>query len=138
MNMWYAYSLAAAVFFAVYFLFTKKAGIVGIPIGSLTLYTWIAATAGLVLFMVLSKQSFSLSGLQGAIVCAAAVGLLFGTLLLNKAIYTAPNPGFATAVGSVQVLIVIFLSAFFFGSEITYMKLVGAVLVVGGVILLGY
>lgn len=69
------------------------------------------------------------------LVVAAAV-LWGGALALNKGIVAAPNPGYATAVASAQIILVVLFSALFFGSSFSIFKAIGAALVIGGVVLL--
>lgn len=137
MSLWFLYSIIAAIFLAISFLFIKKASLMQIPISLLTLYLWGFASIMLLVFLLFKKGSIVLSSSQLLVSFLAGFAFLIGALLLNKAVSIAPNPGFATAVGSLQVLIVIIASYFLFSSDLTFIKVLGSIFVVSGVILLG-
>ncbi len=115
----------------------KKASTTGVPVNTLTLYIWVFAALMLFAYMGYAKESLFLSPIQLGVLLLAGVSFLFGALLVNHAVYAAPNPGYATAVASAQVLIVVIASVFLFGSPFSLIKAFGALLTVAGVILLG-
>lgn len=134
---WYSYALSATIFLAAGFLLIRKASTLGVPVTTLTFYIWVFAALMLFVYMGYTKESFSLSPVQLGVLLLTAVSFLFGALLLNYGVYAAPNPGYASAVASAQVLIVIIASIFLFGSPFDLFKALGAALTVAGVILLG-
>ncbi len=119
------------------FLLVKKASIAKIPVNALTLYVWVISAIILYGYMTYGKQPIRLTSSQLIIVTFAAIAFLVGALLLNNAVYAAPNPGYATAIGSAQVVLVVILSVLLFGAQITWLKAIGALFVVAGVVLLG-
>lgn len=137
MQSWFIYSLLAAAFLAVNFLFVKKAGLMSIPVETLSFYAWLIATLGVAALMLVERKAFALTAPQLGVALATGGAFLFGTLALYKGAYLAPNPGFATAVGSVQVILVVIAAAYLFGSPMTFLKVCGVVLVIAGVVLLG-
>ena len=134
---WFTYSLLAAFFLAASFLLVKKASIAQISAETLTAYTWGISFILLFGYLIITKQNIHVTPSQFGIIALAAIAFLFGALLLNKGVYTAPNPGFATAIGSVQVLLVVLASVILFGSELTGIKILGSIAVIAGVVLLG-
>ncbi len=134
---WYFYSIIAAIILAVNFLLIKKVGLSGLPVNVLILYMWGIASIILLGYHLFSKQSLAISKPLIMIVIFAALTALAGNYFLNKAVYESPNPGYATAVASLQILIVVISSFFIFGSDLTIQKFIGAMLVLVGVFLLG-
>jgi len=61
---------------------------------------------------------------------------IFANLTHFKAIGLAPNPGYSQAIKDANILPVTILSALIFGSEFNLIKFLGAILILGGVILL--
>jgi len=133
---WFIYSIAAAILLAAHFLFLKKAAISGIPLSLLLMYIWLSSGIILLIYQT-SKSQISIPTNLIWIVVFATITALVGTFLLNLGVYTAPNPGYATAIGSLQVLIVIISSTLIFGSDFTSLKAIGSLLVILGIILLG-
>ena len=135
---WFVSSLLAAVLLAAHFLFFKQAHSLKLPVAQIAMFAWSIAAAGLLLYHLIGRQGFAINSKQAALTIVMA-GLTFfiGSLLLNKAMVMAPNPGFATAVGSLQVLLLVVASVFIFGSSFSGLQVMGASLVVAGVILLG-
>lgn len=133
---WFIYSTIAAFLLAAHFLFLKKASLSGIPLSLLIMYMWLISSIGLLIYQT-SKSQLSIPTNLIWIVALATITALAGTFLLNLGVYTAPNPGYATAVGSLQVLIVIITSSLIFGSDFTSIKIAGSLFVIAGVIMLG-
>ncbi len=133
--IWFIYSITAALLLAVHFLFLKKASLNGIPLSLLMMYMWLFSSMGLFIYHVFKSQLAIQANLIW-IVALATITALAGTFLLNMGVYTAPNPGYATAVGSMQVLILIVASTLIFGSDFTSIKVMGSLFVVAGVIML--
>ncbi len=134
---WYTYSLFSAVFFSAHFLLVKKAGTENISTNLLILY--MCAISGILMlgYQIFAKQSLNLSKSAIYLILFISIFWIFGAYFLTKAIYLSPNAGYATAIGSLQVLIVVIASIFIFDSDFSYIKLIGAILVILGVILLG-
>jgi len=106
---WFIYSFFAAVALAIHFLLLKKMSINGTSLSLLTLYMWGLSSILLLVFQLFKKQLALPKGSM-MIVVIAGLTTLIGTLLLYKGVSTAPNPGYAVAVGSLQVLIVVISS----------------------------
>jgi|TARA_B100001971_G_scaffold194280_1_gene200158 drug/metabolite transporter (DMT)-like permease len=133
---WYIYSIISAFLLAAHFLFLKKASLSGIPLSLLIMYMWLISGVGLLIYQI-TKGQLSIPTNLIWIVVFATITALAGTFLLNLGVYTAPNPGYATAVGSLQVLIVVVSSMLIFGSDFSSIKILGSLLVIIGVIMLG-
>jgi drug/metabolite transporter (DMT)-like permease len=133
---WFSYSLIAAVVLAAHFLILKRLNVHDISLNILIMYMWGMASIALLLYQSM-RGHVSIPKGSFPWIIGASITTFLGTWLLNKGVFTAPNPGFATAVGSLQVLIVIIASVFMFGSGFSFMKFIGSVFVVAGVILLG-
>ena len=135
---WYAQALLATMFMATAFLLVKRASLAHIPVNTLTFYIWVIAAIILYGYMTYERESLRLSSTQLIIVICTAIAFLLGALLLNNSVYNAPNPGYATAVGSAQIVLVLFLSVLLFGAQITWIKTVGTFFVMLGVVLLAF
>ena len=137
---WFFSSLVAAVLLAAHMLILKKLSLGGMSVTAFTFLTWLVSVGIFIGYFILTRQS-PFVGLGKAttvvwLVIAAAV-LWGGALALNRGIVAAPNPGYATAVASAQVALVVLFSVLFFGSSFSIFKAAGAALVISGVVLLG-
>jgi len=100
------------------------------------MYMWLFASFALLVYQTsISQLSIPINLVW--LVALATITALAGTFLLNLGVYKAPNPGYATAVGSLQVLIVIISSTLIFGSDFTSIKVVGSIFVIAGIFMLG-
>jgi drug/metabolite transporter (DMT)-like permease len=59
--------------------------------------------------------------------------ILVANMFLFHAIYAAPNPGYARAVKSLNIVFLTFIGYTFFGKELTLEKIFGVVLILIGV-----
>ena len=134
---WFISSILAAIFLAVGFLLAKKLSLESVPLTIALLFIWGISSIILLGYLLYSKQSIHLSSPILGLLVLTAVATLLGNLFLYKGIYTAPNPGYATAIGSIQVLIVVLLSVMLFGLEFSLLKLAATILILIGVIILG-
>lgn len=137
---WFFSSLLAAVLLAAHMLILKKLNLGGMSVAVFTFLTWLISVGIFIGYFILTRQSpfmgIGKTSTVAWLVVAAAV-LWGGALSLNKGIAAAPNPGYATAITSAQIILVVLFSALFFGSSFSIFKAIGAALIIGGVVLLG-
>jgi uncharacterized membrane protein len=133
---WYMYSALAAILMAGHFLLIKKASLSGLSISLMLMYIWLASGIVMLIYQA-SKSQLAVPSNTIWIIALATITALAGAILNNIGIYKAPNPGYASAVGCIQVLIVVIFSTIIFGSDFSRIKIVGSILVVAGAILLG-
>lgn len=70
------------------------------------------------------------------ILIIAGVLSFLGNALLFKSIATAPNPGYAEAVGSLRIVIITTIAIFLFNLKPTPIGILGSIVTVIGIILL--
>jgi len=136
---WYFYSIATVIFFTVMILVLKKAALLGFSSIEINFFLFGASLIG---FLVLgykeikntysNKQFFMFLGL----IFLASVFSLIGNLSDVEAIRLAPNPGYAQAIKNANIVVITFLSAHFFSSDFTFAKVVGAIVVLIGIVFL--
>ena len=134
---WFLSSILAAIFLAIGFLLAKKLSLESVSLPVMLFFIWGISSIILLGYLLYSKQPIHLSSPILGLLVLAAVAIFLGQLFLYNGIYTAPNPGYATAIGSIQVLIVVLLSLMLFGLEFSLLKIVATILILIGVIILG-
>ena len=120
-------------------LVLKKAALLGFSSIEINFFLFGASLIG---FLVLgykeirniysNKQFFMFLGL----IFLASVFSLIGNLSDVEAIRLAPNPGYAQAIKNANIVVITFLSAHFFSSDFTFAKVVGAIVVLIGIVFL--
>lgn len=137
---WYIYSVTAALCFAGMMLCTRHLGNKGFSTKQILTFLLGFAFLGFLLlnFGALSStahlESFSLLFL--VIMMIGALFSIIGNLALFTAVIKAPNPGFVGFIQSSNILLITLLSVLFFGSHLSWLKFLGAVIVMIGVTLL--
>ena len=133
---WYWYSLIALFFTGWYAVAQKWALNLKIGRTQLLTYTFVGLFLcyliyGLVvdrraLFELLRKENFYTWGLF------VAVFSMLGNISQIKALKTCPNPGYVSAIVALQSLTILILSFIIFGSPIVWQKLIGMIILLGG------
>lgn len=134
---WFYYAIIAMISLSIVFILIRKLCDIGLDSGAIFFYNTIMAAVIMVGYIFINRTQLKTSTTGVIILVVLALFLVLGNIFLIKAIATAPNPGYALAINSVQVLIVAVAAIFLFKSEFTFIKAAGALLAVIGVILLG-
>ena len=82
------------------------------------------------------RASMPASALVFALLIAASLLSYIGNLFSIHALREAPNPGYASAIVGAQALVITLAAFFLFGSEITWLKTLGVLFCILGVILI--
>ena len=134
--MWIIYSLCAALSFSGIFVIFKALELRSVSTFVSLAWVFIVAALLYVGHNAYTKESLKVSGTVLYLVLAAGVLSYIGNAFQFRATALAPNPGYAIAVVSVQVVLVTVLSLFLFGSDFSTTKGLGVLLSLCGVILL--
>ena len=133
--MWIILSLIAAACFTFMYIAFKYLQVANVnPLVTLVYIFFF----GLILnFIHLSveKLSLSLNKQLLFLLIVTSICSYVGNLAIIKAMALAPNPGYASAVSSSQVILLTVVSVYLFGSDLDTMKAIGVVLCVIGVAL---
>lgn len=136
---WYIYSIATALCFTGMVLCTRYLGNKGFSAKQILTFLLGFALLGFLLLNVgtipamLHSENFP--AFLVIIIISAIFGVI-GNLSDFTAVIKSPNPGFAGAIKSSNVLLTTLLSVLLFNSSLTWLKFLGAVIVIIGVILL--
>ena len=82
------------------------------------------------------RPALPVGGRVLGLLAVAAVLSYLGNLYMVRALAAAPNPGYAIAIVGLQALLVTLASVALYGSHLTWLKALGVVLSVAGVVLL--
>ena len=135
-NLWILYGLGAALMYACMILTYKKLLLMNINPLLLNLFVFIFVSIGFAAWVTISKTKIELSGWMVLFLIAAAIFSLVGNSLEILSTKGAPNPGYATALKSGQVIIITLAAALIFKSDMTWYKIVGVATVIGGIVLI--
>lgn len=133
---WVLFGLGAAICFAGMVLLNKKILSLGMSPLLLNLFLFGFTFIGFSIWTIASKTKMEFNSTMIILLILAALFALLGNFLDATATKEAPNPGYAAALKSVQVLIIALLAPLLLGSPLTLPKFIGMALVVGGVVLI--
>lgn len=136
---WYIYSLGAASFFTAGVLLLKKITLLGFSSKEINLFLFGFSWIG---FLILNIQNFQklftkekFAQFLRLVFCASCFSFI-GNLSGIQAIGLAPNPGYHGAIKSAIILVTTLLSTKFFSSDFTPTRVLGAVVVIAGIVIL--
>jgi len=134
---WYIYSILASLSFVGMVLCTRYLGNKGFSSKQILLFLFGFAFFG---FVISNIGSFAVwtsgqSLIFLLILIIAAILSAIGNWADFTAVIKAPNPGFAGVIKSSNVLLVAIFSVLIFGSSLSLAKLLGILLVIGGIAL---
>lgn len=120
------------------FLVFKKLGNLGANEYTIITFYFFIAAAMLTVYSFVSKTDILPKNnmIWYLLILTAVLGAA-GNIMLVKGLSSAPNPGYALAIVNANVILVTIGAFFLFGSEITFVKGIGIVLSLLGIILLG-
>jgi uncharacterized membrane protein len=133
---WYIYSILASLSFAGMVLCTRYLGNKGFSSRQILLFLlgfaffgFLAINSGTLNSIWESESLWSFIG----IMTIASIFAVVGNWTDFTAIIKAPNPGFVVAITNSNVLLIVFFSVLIFGSSLSSVKLLGVLLIIGGI-----
>jgi len=135
---WYIYSIIAMLCFSLMALLIKNLGVKGINETIILTYLFVFAAIMYLSYSYVGKMSLHVNITSLVILIIIAALSFAGNIFSVKGLLGAPNPGFSTAIVSVQILVIMLFSVLVFGSELTAIKSTGAVLVFIGAVMLAF
>lgn len=134
---WIILAFLAAMSFTIMSLLVRKAQILGV--GSILVYVYVVLLGGIfaLIFLIYKGETIKVSRLALVVLAIAALLSLFGNIFAFKSYETAPNQGYAAAITATHGVWVAILGIFLFKAEFNFIKMVGIIFVVAGIILVG-
>lgn len=136
---WYIYSILASLLFVGMVLCTRHLGNKGFSSKQILLFLFgfaffefLAINMGVLISIWESEQFLAFI----AIMTITSIFAVIGNWADFTAVIKAPNPGFVGAIKNSNVLLIVFLSVLIFGSSLSLVKLLGALLIIGGITVL--
>ena len=134
--MWSLYAAFAMLCFVGMQLLFKQLSRLGLTSPVILVFVFGFGTLLYLAHLAAFRPALPLGGRVLALLAAAAVLSYLGNLYMVRALAAAPNPGYAIAIVGLQALLVTVASVALFGAELTWIKALGVVLSVAGVVLL--
>ena len=134
---WFIYAFIGTFLFAAMLLIFRYLGNLGVKESTILLYVFGIGTIFFIGHSLVTHSPMKVNTKVFLLLVLATAFSYAGNLLFTKSLLIAPNPGYATAVDAFRVLLITVAAIFLFGSELTLLKGIGAVLMVAGVVLLG-
>lgn len=136
---WYVYSILASLSFAGMVLCTRYLGNKGFSSKQILLFLFGFAFFGFLiinkgLFITVWESEYFLAFI--IIATATSIFAVIGNWANFTATIKAPNPGFVGAIKNSNVLLIVFLSTLIFKSSLSLLKLLGAVFIIVGIVML--
>lgn len=113
-----------------------KSTVSAIPPEKLLFYVFLLGTILLFAKLIGTGQNLTIGLSDLAVLTAIALCSVLGNVLLFTSYKVGPNPGYVDAVASTKIVLIVILSAVLLGSKLNVKGLLGALLVLAGVILL--
>lgn len=134
--MWYLSALIAMLCYACMQLLIKQ--LTAINVGSPVILMFIFGFGCMfyIAHVAVARPAIPSTALVFALLVAASLLSYIGNLFSIRALSEAPNPGYASAIIGAQALVITLVAVFLFGSEITWLKTLGVLFCVLGVILI--
>ena len=129
---WVAYSIIGAISLSCMILIYKKLLLLGINQLLLNLFIFGFVFIGFGIFVYATKTPIRLSPLMIFLLVIASVFSLIGNYFHVKAYNEAPNPGYAHALSSTAIILVMVLSVLLYGSNFTWLKFFGIITIILG------
>ena len=133
---WFGFSALSAILMALAALASKYVLNRGVKESLLLFWGFIFGALLMAVYMIYKKEPVKIEIAPLAIVILVITVSLLGNYFYFRAINLAPNPGYAAAVSSLNVVVVTVLSLFLFKSELTPIKGLGVALAAVSVFLL--
>ena len=134
--MWIAYSLGAMVFLAAMTLMFVPLGRAGVSPSVVLFYLFLFVCIFSLGHIKLRGMSLNVSWNAMLWIVGASLTSFLGNYCALKAIFLAPNPGYASAIEASKALVVVLLSVWFFAAHFSWLKGLGALCCSIGVALL--
>jgi len=94
-------------------------------------------TASVLMFLILApKMEFSITARTLIIAVFIGIFSVMATVFVIKSINLAPNPGYSVAIFSSNFVLLTIVSVFVFGSSLTFVKVLGILATLIGLVLL--
>jgi len=133
---WYIYSILASLSFVGMVLCTRYLGNKGFSSKQILLFLFGFAFFGFLVINTGTLNSLWESEYFFAFIVIIGIASIF-SIIGNWADFTAvikaPNPGFVGTIKNSNVLLIVFLSVLIFGSSLSLVKLLGVLLIIGGI-----
>ncbi|MCJ7703436.1 MAG: EamA family transporter [Anaerolineales bacterium] len=136
MTNWIYYSLITVISFTMMSLIFKKLTTLEPKSEIINFYFFFFSTLAISISLFFRQTKFRIPTKTLPLFLLLAIIAVFGNYASISAIRLAPNPGYVKGIQTLEVVLLTIASYFLFRSEITVAKVIGAILVVGGVILL--
>jgi uncharacterized membrane protein len=133
---WILYALWSGLAFSIMALCYKKAFLLGTSSLIVNLFSF---GIGFLIILTIAMTKWTLSIPSSKILVYISIGavlLLLGNYLYVSSISLAPNPGFATALKTTDILFATFLGWMLFRGELSTVNFIGVLLVISGVFLI--
>jgi drug/metabolite transporter (DMT)-like permease len=134
--MWQWYALIGMGCFAAMQLVFRQLGRKGIDTAGVLLVVFAFGTALYLVHVRVTRTPVPTTWPVMALLAATAVLSYVGNLFSVRAVTTAPNPGYAVALVSLQGAVVTLVASGVLGDSLSWMKLLGVALCCAGVALL--
>jgi drug/metabolite transporter (DMT)-like permease len=134
--MWPWYSAIAMICFAAMQLVFRELGRRGVNLSAVLLVVFALAALLYLLHVRVTRAPVPATATVLALLAGTAVLSYIGNHFSVRAVATAPNPGYALALVSLQGAVVTLIAAALFGASLSWIKLVGVALCCVGVALI--
>ncbi|MFH1326521.1 MAG: EamA family transporter [archaeon] len=135
-NRWFLYGCGTALSMAAFILTYKKILLSGISPLVLIFFIFIFTFLGFAGWALISRPKIKFSWIVLGWFIAAAIASLLGNYFEALSLRDAPNPGYTSSLKYLQIIIITLFAPFLFGSKINLKKVLGIVLVLGGLFLI--
>jgi multidrug transporter EmrE-like cation transporter len=136
MSYWFLIALGGMFSFAGMALVLKRLTAT-VPIDTVLLHIFVICTVCYGVMTFLRKTPVTLSWSVWSLVALAALFAFVGNLCDIESIRTAPNPGYASAVKSGQILLITLAAYFIFENQaLNITGMLGVAMIAGGIVLL--
>lgn len=134
---WFVLSLVGLFGFAIMMLLIKFVFDKNVESATIYFYMSIFGAIMALAYILIKGISIQINTGTVALLLVAAFLAVIANIAMIQAAKEAPNPGYAIAITNANIVIVVIAAAIIFKSELNFIKILGTVFAMIGIILLG-
>ena len=136
--LWFIYAVLGAFFIAIQTIAMTKLTQMNMSTAAINAISFGIAGLLCVLFFFFSKAELNLEKRHLPWIFLASLAIFLFVITSLEAFKMAPNPGYVNAIQAFCAVIVTIASIFVLGSSFSIIKFIGIILVLTGIIVIGY
>jgi len=134
--IWQIYALLSLFGVAGIHIFMKALSLDGVSALIINFYVFTFTAICFFIAALVQKDDFTIITKSSLFYFPLVIAAIFANYFFVKAVETAPNAGYVTAIGAGSIFVVVFVSYLFLDGTMNFYKILGGILIAGGIALI--